>query len=71
MASELSTYVAKLHLSTRVSYVSVPQECCARAHKTELRVSKIVWALVFKYVFAFGFVGSIFQNDMLHFNESA
>ena len=30
VASELSTYVAKLHLSMRVSYVSVPQECPAK-----------------------------------------
>ena len=42
---------------TKVSHESVPQERSTRVSPT--RVSKNVWAFVFEYVFAFGFVGSI------------
>ena len=45
------------HRVTKVSHESVPQERSTRVSPT--RVSKNVWAFVFEYVFAFGFVDSI------------
>ena len=45
------------HRVTKVSHESVPQERSTRVSPT--RVSKNVWALVFEYVFALGFVSSI------------
>ena len=42
---------------TRVPNKSVRQECPTKVSPT--RVSKIVWAVVFEYVLAFGFAGSI------------
>ena len=48
---------------TRVSHKCSRQECVLQECPTRVsptRVSTIVWPFVFEYVFAFGFVGSIF-----------